>query len=355
MPLINRHKGCYVIPSFPELPAAGSDTAGLTKREKAAVIVRALLGGGGELSLSTLAIEQQSGLMDQMRQMSPLDRATVEAVIDEFVAELESTALTFPKDIGGTLDLMGKSLDPSLAGRLRKEAGLAPQSNPWETIAGLPMTQLVDPLAGESIEVSAVVLSKLQVAKAVEILAALPGERAGRITYSISVTTGVTPQAIELIGISIVDQLGTQPVQAFDDSHVERVGAILNFARAQTRDDVLVGLDETDPKFAEDVRKSIFTFANIPERIDPRDVPKITKDVAPEQLLTALSAALSTGMEAPANFILDNMSKRMAESMRDEIKDGGPVSQADGEDAMSAVVATIREMEAAGTLLLLAE
>jgi flagellar motor switch protein FliG len=299
MPLINRHKGCYVIPSFPELPAAGSDTAGLTKREKAAVIVRALLGGGGELSLSTLAIEQQSGLMDQMRQMRPLDRGTVEAVIDEFVAELESTALTFPKDIGGTLDLMGKSLDPSLAGRLRKEAGLAPQSNPWETIAGLPVTQLVDLLAGESIEVSAVVLSKLQVAKAVEILAALPGERAGRITYSISVTTGVTPQAIELIGISTVDQLGTQPVQAFDDSSVERVGAILNFARAQTRDDVLVGLDETDPKFAEDVRKSIFTFANIPERIDPRDVPKITKDVALEQLLTALSAALSTGMEAP--------------------------------------------------------
>ena len=198
-------------------------------------------------------------------------------------------------------------------------------------------------------------MSKLQVAKAAEILGALPGERARRITYAISVTTGVKPQAIELIGISIVDQLGTQPVQAFDDSPVERVGAILNFARAQTRNDVLVGLDETDVKFAEDVRKSIFTFANILERINPRDVTKITKDVAPEQLLTALSAALSTGMEAPANFILDNMSKRMAESIRDEIKDGGPVSQADGEDAMSAVVATIREMEAAGTVLLLAE
>ena len=119
-----------MIPSFPELPAAGSDTAGLTKREQAAVIVRALLGGGGEILLSTLAIEPQTGLMDQMRQMSPLDRATVEAVINEFVAELESTSLTFPKDIGGTLNLMGKSLDPSLAGRLRKEAGLAPQANP---------------------------------------------------------------------------------------------------------------------------------------------------------------------------------------------------------------------------------
>lgn len=78
--------------------------------------------------------------MNQMRQMSPLDRETVEAVIDEYVAELESTALTFPKDIGGTLELMGRSLDPSLAGRLRKEASLAPLSNPWETIARLLVT-----------------------------------------------------------------------------------------------------------------------------------------------------------------------------------------------------------------------
>ena len=254
MPSIDRHKGCRVLPSFPELPTAGPDTAGLTKREKAAVIVSAFLGGGGELSLSKLAIEQQTGLLDQMRQICPLDdRATVEAVVDEFVAELESTALTFPKYIGGTLDLMEKSLDPSLAGRLGNEAGLAPQSNPWETIAGLPVAQLVELLAGESIEVCAVVLSKLQVAKAAKILGALPGERTRRITYAISVTTGVTPQAIELIGISIVDQLGTQPVQAFDDSPVERVGAILKFARAQTRDDVLVGLDGTDAKFAEDV------------------------------------------------------------------------------------------------------
>lgn len=90
-------------------------------------------------------------------------------------------------------------------------------------------------------------------------------------------TAGVMSQAIELIGISIFDQLGTQLVQAFADSPVERVGAILNFACAQTRDEVLLGLDETDAKFAEDVRKSIFTFANIPERIDPAMYQRLPK------------------------------------------------------------------------------
>lgn len=58
-------------------------------------------------------------------------------------------------------------------------------------------------------------------------------------------------------------------------------------------------------------------------------------------------------MDRPANFVLDNKSKQMAESMRYEITDGGLVSQADEEDAMSAVVAAIRDMETAGALLLL--
>ena len=57
MPLINRHKGCCVIPFFSELPAAGPDTAGLTKPQKAGVIVRALYGGGGEMPLSTIVID----------------------------------------------------------------------------------------------------------------------------------------------------------------------------------------------------------------------------------------------------------------------------------------------------------
>jgi len=138
------------------------------------------------------------------------------------------------------------------------------------------------------------------------------------------------------------------------DGPVERVGAILNFSPSTTRDAVLSGLEQADSGFANEVRRAIFTFANIPARIDPRDVPKIIRDVDPAQLTVALAAA--TGKDATTTeFILSNMSQRMADQIRDEVGELGKVNEADGDTAMSAVVATIRELEAAGDIFLVAE
>ena len=49
------------------------------------------------------------------------------------------------------------------------------------------------------------------------------------------------------------------------------------------------------------------------------------------------------------------MSQRMAQSLRDEMANLGKVKEKDAEEAMSAVVAAIREMEAAGEIFLVAE
>ncbi|MGR3344722.1 MAG: FliG C-terminal domain-containing protein [Paracoccaceae bacterium] len=144
------------------------------------------------------------------------------------------------------------------------------------------------------------------------------------------------------------------PERAFAEGPVERVGAILNFSLSATRDDVLDGLEQKDSGFAKQVRRAIFTFANIPDRIDPRDVPKITRIVDPVQLITALAAATGDH-EKVTEFILSSMSKRMAAQLREEMQDLGEIKEKDGEAAMTAVVIAIRELEASGDIFLVAE
>ncbi len=118
---------------------------------------------------------------------------------------------------------------------------------------------------------------------------------------------------------------------------------------------MLEGLASEDQGFADQVRRAIFTFANIPDRIDPRDVAKIVRGVDAAQLITALAAATAEAEAAAAEFILGNMSQRMATQLREEIEGLGNVKAKDGEAAMTAVVAVIRELEAAGDILLVAE
>ena len=328
----------------------------LTPREKAAVIVRLLLAEGANLPLSKLPDHIQASLTEQMGQMRMIDRNTLGVVVDEFMAELEQVGLSFPGGIEGALSVMDGHISPTAAGRLRRLAGASSKADPWDRLTALPIERLLPVLQDESTEVAAVMLSKLPVPKSAELLGKLPGERARRVAYAVSMTGNVDPETVRKIGLSLVAQLDAQPPKAFETGPVERVGAILNVSAALTRDDVLKGLDEADAGFAELVRKAIFTFVHVPSRLSPRDVPKLVRIIDQPVLVTALAAATANPDLAPGvEFILANMSQRMAQALREEIEARGRIKDKDAEAAFSAIVTGIRQLEASGEIALIKE
>ncbi len=343
--------------SLPPLsrPGGGGSGAGLSRRAKAAIVVRLLLNEGADIPLEELPDELQANLTHQMGAMRVVDRDTLAAVIEEFASEVEQIGLSFPPGIAGALNALDGKISPLTAARLRKEAGVRQAGDPWARLKDLGADTLLPVLENESIEVAAVMLSKLPVTLAAELLGRLPGPKARRITYAVSQTSAVTPDAVDRIGLSLASQLDSLPISAFDSDPVARVGAILNSSTTVTRDDVLTGLDETDQGFANAVRKAIFTFGNIPVRIAPRDIPRILREVDSKQLVVALAGAEAAGFAASRDFVLENMSGRMADQLREEIEEAGTVKPADAEAAMAEIVTAIRAMEQAGDLLLVVE
>ncbi|MCZ0810667.1 MAG: flagellar motor switch protein FliG [Pseudomonadota bacterium] len=326
--------------------------ARLTRRQKAAIIVRFLLKEGAEVPLGDLPDPLQASLTTQMGAMRYVDRATLADVVAEFASELEAMGLTFPRGVAGALSALDGRISAQTAARLRKEAGVRQFGDPWEQVRAAQADALLDILMRESTEVAAVMLSKLATERAAELLGRLPGDQARRITYAVSRTGAVSPEAVDRIGLALAGELHDVPETAFDSGPVERVGAILNSTAAATRDAVLNGLDETDVDFARLVRKAIFTFVHVPERLAPLDVPRVTREVDQPVLVNALAGARSAGLDDAAEFILSNMSRRMAEALREEIGERGDVSLTDGEAAMSQVVNAIRRLAAAGDITL---
>ena len=331
-----------------------SHSAGrLTRRQKAAIIVRFLLSEGADVPLTELPEPLQESLTTQMGSMRYVDRNTLAEVVGEFAAELEAMGLTFPKGVAGALSALDGRISPQTAARLKKEAGVRQFGDPWEQVRTAKPEDLLTILQRESTEIAAVMLSKLDVARAADLLGKLPGDTARRITYAVSQTEAIAPDAVDRIGLALAAQLHNVPDVAFADGPVQRVGEILNYSPAATREEVLTGLEETDEDFARLVRKAIFTFVHIPDRVNPVDVPKLTRDVDQAVLVTALASASAGELAPAADFILDNMSKRMAEALREEIGELGSVKPRDGEDAMTQVVNAIRQLEAAGEITLI--
>lgn len=328
----------------------------LTRRQKAAIIVRYLLNQGASVPLSDLPDSLQEVLTTQMGSMRYVDRQTLAEVLSEFATEIEATGLTFPRGVAGALSALDGQISPQTAQRLRKEAGVRQFGDPWGQVCSAEPEALKSILLSESAEVAAILLSKLSVSKAAQLLGDIPGDRARRITYAVSQTSDATPEAVDRIGLALAAQLHDTPQTAFDATPDQRVGAILNFSQAAIRDDVLNGLEETDQDFATLVRRAIFTFENIPERITDKDVPTISRDLPREDLITALAAAMSQGgaLEAAATFLLENHSKRMSEALRDEINERGTVAAKEGEEAMTEVINNIRLLESNGEIKFIA-
>ncbi|PRX29757.1 flagellar motor switch protein FliG [Meinhardsimonia xiamenensis] len=333
-----------------------SRAAGLSRRTKAAIIVRLLQAEGMSLPLSELPEAQQTALARDMARLRYIDRATLHAVAREFADELEGVGLAFPGDIDRALAALEGQISEHAAAALRREAGLGRDRDPWARLAELDPGRLARVLEEESVEVGAVMLSKLPVPRAAELLGRIPGERARRISLAVSRTTAVRPETVQRIGQAILERLEAEPPSAFTAEPVKRLGAILNVSPAATRNRVLEEIEAEDANFAEGVRRAIFTFVNIPARIDPRDVPKITRAVEPAELVRALAAASRLGEEkAAAEFILANMSQRMAGQLREEMEELGRLRPEEGEAAMTAVVTAIRALEEAGEIVLTAE
>lgn len=327
---------------------------GLSARQKAAVVVRVILSDGAGLDLSRLPPEMQALLAQEMAGMELVDRDTCDRVIAEFCDMIEAVGVTFPGSIDGTLDFLGAHLSADTTNRLRRLAALNGATDPWDRIAALPAAQLAEAARTEAIEVAAVMFARLPVARASEVFGLLDADLARQIAYAMSLTGGIEAPALRRIGLALVRAIDARPQPAIDAQPVDKVGAILNFAPALTRDTVLAGLDQDDADFADKVRRTIFTWANIPRRLDPRDVPRVVREVDATTMTRALAGASGEGT-ATVEFLLAGLSSRLADSMREEMETLGKVTAKEAEEAANAVVAAIRRMEQAGELFLLVE
>lgn len=334
-------------------PISTPQFEGLTQAEKAAIVVRFLLSQGADLELARMPDGMQARLTQQMGGMRYVDRRTLAAVMTEFAQELEDIGLAFPSGLAEAISALDGRISPVTAARLRQEAGVKQAGDPWERIAALPVEDLAEIAQRESIEISAVVISKLPVDRAAALLGHLAGPLARKITLAVGRTTAITPDAVERIGLSLASQLDDRPPRAFELGADARLGAILNQANAKTRQDVLDGLKEEDQDFAQGVARNVFTFAHIPARLNTRDIPAVTRAVEPQSLLTALMAAQSEDEIAAREFLLENLSKRMAENLREEMAEADPPDPNDGERAMAEVIMSIQTLVDSGDIKLI--
>lgn len=128
---------------------------------------------------------------------------------------------------------------------------------------------------------------------------------------------------------------------------VRAVADLLNGIDKEMSKNLLARLEERNAQLGAAIRKKMFSFEDL-GRLAPADLQRVLREVESANLAVSMKSA----SEPLKEKIYNSISKRAAESLRDEIGMLGPVRLKDVEVAQDAIIQVVRRLEEEGAISL---
>jgi len=204
------------------------------------------------------------------------------------------------------------------------------------------LTYIID----EHPQTIALVMSHLPPQFGAEILAGLPEERRITVVRRIATMGQTNPEIIREVEKGLERRMSSVMSQSFERAGgVEAVAEMLNVADRTTERVLLDNLAKEAPELVDEIRRLMFVFEDISKFTD-KDIQTVLKSVETSQWALALKLA----SEELKEKILNNMSERGAETLREEMGYLGSVKRSAVEAKQQEIVDVIRRLEDEGQI-----
>ncbi|WP_217595916.1 flagellar motor switch protein FliG [Cohnella sp. GbtcB17] len=320
----------------------------LSGRQKAAILLITL---GPEVSAQVfkhLREEEIEQLTLEIANVRKVDHIEKESILSEFhqicVAQeyLTQGGITYAKEI------LEKALGSQKANDILNRLTATLQVRPFDFARKAEPTQILNFIQNENSQTIALVLSYLAPEQSSAVLSSLPTEKQADVARRIALMDSTSPDVIAQVERVLEQKLSSTVTQDYTNAGgIEAIVQILNGVDRGTERTILDSLEIQDPELAEEIKKRMFVFEDI-VNLDNRSIQRIIRDVESPDLQLALKVA----SEEVRDAIFRNMSKRMAETFREEMEYMGPVRLRDVEEAQTRIVATIRRLEESGEIII---
>lgn len=321
---------------------------GLTGRQKAAILLISL---GPEVSAQIfkhLREEEIEQLTLEIANVRKVDNAEKEAILSEFHQICLVQEYISQGGIQYAKEILEKALGAAKAMDIINRLTATLQVRPFDFARKADPAQILNFIQNENSQTIALILSYLQPDQASIILSSLPQDKQADVAKRIATMDSTSPEVINQVERVLEQKLSSTVTQDYTQAGgIEAIVQILNGVDRGTERTILDSLEIQDPELAEEIKKRMFVFEDI-VNIDNRSIQRIIRDIENADLQLALKVA----SEEVREVIFRNMSKRMAETFREEMEYMGPVRLRDVEEAQTRIVATIRRLEEAGEIII---
>ena len=302
--------------------------------QKAAILLIAL---GPEKSASVFKhlkedeIEELTLEIANTRSVTPQLK---EDVINEFYQICLAQQYIAEGGISYAKELLEKSFGSEKARDVIGKLTSSLQVKPFEFVRKTDASQLLSFIQDEHPQTIALILSYLTPNQASMIISALPPDRQADVAKRIAIMDRTSPDVIKEVERVLESKLASLVNQDYTIiGGVDSVVEILNAVDRGTEKHIMETLEIEEPELADEIRKKMFVFEDI-LLLDDRSIQRVLREVDNNDLAIALKGS----NEDVQNAIFNNLSKRLAAMIKEDMDFMGPVRMKDVEEAQQKIV-----------------
>lgn len=320
----------------------------LTGRQKAAIFMVTIGPDVSALVFSHLKEDEIEALTFEIARMDKIQPEQRDMVLQEFQELMLARDFINQGGIDYARDLLEKTLGPEKAMDIINRLTSSLKTRPFDFIRRTDPQHILNFIQQEHPQTIALILSYIDPKKASTIMSQLAPDVQSSVAMRIATMERTSPEVIREVERVLEKKLSSISSEDFTAAGgVDSIVEILNLTDRTTERAILETLEDEDPELAEEIRKKMFVFDDI-ILLEDRAIQQVLKEVDQQEL----GKALKSVEQEVQDKIFNNMSKRAATMLKEDMEFAGPLRRKDVEEAQQKIVGIIRKLEEQGEIII---
>lgn len=264
------------------------------------------------------------------------------AVLIEFQTQFHSQPKLRRGGPGPARELLTQALGDDAAASIQERVEQTLDAGPFAFLSQRSADDIRQLLMEESPQLIAVVAAQLPPALSATVLEGLPPDRQADVLQRVARLGPTDPEILTDIASTLKERLGQPRVSK---GGVSRAAALLRESPRTTSRSMLAALDNRNADLADELRQTLFSFDDL-LKLDDDTLRLVLQETDDRQWAMALKAS----PEPVRRRVLECLSPRVAQAMKDEMDLLGPIRLSEMTAVRQQIADSIRRLEDAGMI-----
>jgi flagellar motor switch protein FliG len=324
------------------------DVSKLEGVDKAAILLLSLTEDDAAQILKHLEPKQVQKLGQAMAQIDDMTQAKITSVHKHFIEEIQNYSTIGFQSQDFVKRALTSALGEDKAANLIDQILMGTGAKGLDSLKWMDSKQVASIIRNEHPQIQTIVMSYLDAEQSAEILSQFPEKVRLDLMMRVANLEEVQPAALqelnEIMEKQFAGQAGTQAAKM---GGLKSAADIMNYLDTNIEGQLMDAIREQDEEMSQQIQDLMFLFDNLSD-VDDRAIQTILREVQQDSLLKAIKGA----DDALRDKITNNMSKRAADMLIDDLEALGPVRISEVETAQKEILSVARRLADAGEIML---